>query len=464
MGVRVKREPEFIPLYEPPEGTNLIICIGGRGGKKTYEVSKFAAYSATKLKKRIVVVRDEKTLIEETILNEIWTRYDTANATGALDQYFTKNNTELKDRRTGKTLIYTKGFRASSNSKTANLKGASDIDIAIIEEAEDVTDPLMFNKFTDSLRKAGCLVVIMLNTPDLNHFLVKRYFTFENVPILDDEGNFQYDDNGERIVEDGYFKLIPKKLPGFVCIQTGYEDNPYLPAAKIYEYQQYGVPGSPTYDKHYFLTAIRGLSSSGRKGQIFTKCKPYSIVDYHKLTLKEYFGQDFGTAAPAAFGGAKFDKNRVYARLINYAPKEALELGKMYCDLKLTKNDKIICDHAEPDTIALLRDGWKGKNKLPEEVYAKYPQLRNGFHAVPCGPKDIESHIGIMKGLEIFIVNDNECGEAAWEEVAKYVYNVNKSGEYTNDPKDGFNHFWDQLRYVIIDHYSGKGTPAKKLY
>lgn len=306
-------------------------------------------------------------------------------------------------------------------------------------------------------------MVIMLNTPDLNHFIVKRYFTFENVPILDDEGNFQYDDRGERLVEDGYFKLIPKKLPGFVCIQTGYEDNPYLPAAKVYEYNQYGNPLSPTYDKHYFLTAIKGYSSSGRKGQIFTKCKPYSIASYHALPHKEYFGQDFGTAAPAAFGGAKFDKNRVYARLISYAPKEVLELGKMYCELKLTKNDKIICDHAEPDTILQLSRGWP-VGKLDKEVLAKYPALVNGFYAVPCGPKDIEAHIGIMKGLEIYIVNDNECGESAWEEVAKYVYNVNKSGEYTNDPKDGFNHFWDQLRYVIIDHYGNKAAPAKKLY
>jgi phage terminase large subunit len=430
---------------------------------KTYEVSKFIAFSATVHKKRCVIVRDEKALIRESILNEIWARYDTANRDGHLDGAFVKNEHDLKDKQSGKTLVYTKGFRASDNSKRANLKGASDIDIAIIEEGEDINDPMKYNTFVDSLRKQGCIVIIMLNTPDISHFISKRYFTFENVPILDSEGNFQYDEYGERLVEDGYFKLIPKKLPGFVCIQTNYTDNNFLPEHIIYNYEQYGNPSSPTYDKHYFLTAIKGYSSSGRKGQIFTKCKPYSIKDYHNLTLKEYFGQDFGTAAPAAFGGAKFDKNRVYARLINYEPKEVLELGKMYCNLKLTKNDRIICDHAEPDTILQLSRGWPA-SKLDKEILAKYPQLVHGFYAVPCGPKDIEAHIGIMKGLELYIVNDNECGEAAWEEVAKYVYNVNKSGEYTNDPKDGFNHFWDQLRYVIIDHYGNKAAPAKKLY
>jgi len=89
---------------------------------KTYSVSQWVAYSATIKQKRCVVVRDEKALIKESILNEIWARYDTANGNGILDQYYDKNETELKEKKTGKTLVYTKGFRASDNKKRANLK------------------------------------------------------------------------------------------------------------------------------------------------------------------------------------------------------------------------------------------------------------------------------------------------------------------------------------------------------
>lgn len=450
--VQVYREPEFEVLYEPPEGTTLIICIGGRGGKKTYEVSKFAAFSSTKRKKRIVIVRDEKALIKETILNEIWSRYDTANAHGILDQYFVKNEHELKDRLSGKTLVYTKGFKATNNTKKANLKGASDIDIAIIEEAEDINDPSDFNTFVDSLRKEGCLIIVMLNTPDIGHFLLKRYFNME--PAYDDRpGSATF---GKQL--DGYFKITPKNLPGFVCVQTNYDDNPYLPAHVIYNYEQYGNPNSETYDEHYYWTQIRGYASAGRKGQIFTKVKSIKLKDYLALPLKEVFGQDFGSGAPAAFGGAKFEKNRVYARLINYKPMDALSLAKMYCSLGLTKSDKIICDHAGKEDIAQLKAGWK---KLDEEVYKQFPQLRYGFYAEPCGPKDVEAHIRFMTGLEIYIVE--ECGEA-WEEVYKYCYDTDRFGNYTNYPIDDFNHFWDQLRYVVMEHYVGKGGGAKKLY
>lgn len=195
--VEVEAHPKFQILYDPPPGTYIAICIGGRGGMKTYEVSKLAAVKATAERKRIVVLRDEHSLIKESILNEIWNRYETANTDDRiLDRLFDKNETELKDRKTGKTLIYTKGFRATSNAKVANLKGPSDIDIAIMEEMEDLREESKFNTFIDGLRKEGCLIIVILNTPDVGHFLIKQYFN--TIPV---EGH------------DGYFRVEPKTMP-----------------------------------------------------------------------------------------------------------------------------------------------------------------------------------------------------------------------------------------------------------
>jgi len=421
-------EPEYKILYEenrPPE-INLYICIGGRGGKKTFEVSKFAAYSASIKKKRIVILRDEKALIKESILNEIWSRYDKANINGALDAECVKNETELKDIKTGKTLIYTKGFRASDLQKKANLKGPSDIDIAIIEEGEDIRDKTKYDTFVDGLRKEGCIVIIMLNTPDIQHFLVKRFFNLEQV-------------------EDGYFKLIPKNIPGFIAIQTSYKDNPHLPAHIISRYEGYGDPNHHLYDKHYYLTSILGYASTGRKGQIFSKVKPISRSEYMSLQLIEHYGQDFGTASPAALVGVKLDGNRAYVRLLNYKPLEALELGKLYCTLGFGPNDEIICDYAEPITIAKLSNGW---HDLSPDEYLKYPQLATGFYAVPCASKDIPARIGLMKGMELYAVEEDI---ELWEEINNFAYEQNKYMEYTNYPEDKWNHaFFDAAGYVIV--------------
>lgn len=428
--IRVKRHPKFAPLYELPPGTNLVICIGGRGGMKTYEVSKYAAYMATIRKSRIAVLRDERETIRESILNEIFLRYDTANAHGHFNGLYEKNERGIRDLTTGEMLVFTKGFRASSTQKTANLKSISDVDIAIIEEAEDIRDPVKFNTFSDSIRKAGSLIIVVLNTPDVNHWLVKRYFNLETV-------------------EDGYFRIIPKQIPGFVCIQTSFRDNPYLPENVVRQYEGYGDPASHLYDRHYYLTAIEGYASTGRRGQVLTKAKPIKLSEYLELPYREIYGQDFGTASPAGLIGVKIHRNRVYARQLNYKPADTLELGKMYCTLGFTRADRIVADSADPRTITKLKNGYRGY-ELPDDVFEKFPGLAAGFNIVPAkkGSDSVEYGIGLLNSMELFVVEESAD---FWTEIGNYVYAQDKNGNYTSEPIDDFNHLIDPLRYVVMD-------------
>lgn len=388
-------------------------------------------------------MRDEKSLIKESILNEIWERYETANASGALDRECIKNETELKDRKTGKTLLYTKGFRASSNDKKASLKGPSDIDIAVIEEGEDIYDEEKFNTFVDGLRKAGCIVIIMLNTPSVQHFLIKRLFNC--VPVLDEYGE-----------STGYFNIEPKGIPGFVCIQTSYKDNPFLPPHIISNYEGYGDPSHHLYNYHYYMTAIKGYASTGRKGQVFTKVKAIKRSDYLALKIPEVFGQDFGTASPAATVGVKVWGNIAYVRLLNYKPLPVLEIGKLYSTLGFTQQDRVVCDYAEPISIAKLANGF---NDLSADMYMKYPQLSQGFYAVPCPSKDIEARISIMTSMELYAVEEDV---ELWEEINNFVYAQDKFGNYTDKPVDDFNHaFFDAAGYVIVDQ---RGYSSQNAY
>lgn len=402
---------------------------------KTYEVSKFVASRAVQDLKRCVIVRDEKTQIKQTILAEIWARYDAANEDGILDGMFSKNDTELKYKETSQTLIYTMGFKASSNEKESNLKGSADVDLAIIEEAEDIRDVNKYNTFVDSLRKDGCLIIIMLNVPDINHWIIKRWFFTENVQ----------DEKGDDL--DGYFKLIPKNIPGFYCIQSNYEDNPFLPGHIISNYKGYGDPLSHLYNPHYFLTEIKGYASTGRKGQIFKKAKKISLADYLKLPFQEYYGQDFGTASPAALVGAKLDGNNIYARELNYEPMDVLDIGKKYCNLQFNHTDKIIADCAEPQSISKLANGWKD---LDGETYMNYPELATGFYVIACvkGPGSVEFSISLLLSMNIFIVEESTN---FWDEQRQYVWETDKNGNYTGKPKDEFNHLWDGLRYIAVD-------------
>ena len=433
LDVEVIVSDKYKPLYNLPEDITTVVLIGGRAGMKTYETSKFIANRAVQFKKRCVILRDEKAQIKDTILNEIWARYETANENGILDKLFAKNDNELKDRQTGETLIYTRGFRASDNKKTANLKGPSNIDLAVIEEAEDIRDVQKYNTFIDGLRKKGRLVIIILNTPDINHWIVKRFFNTEHV----------FNDDGQPT---GYFKLIPRVEKGFFCIQSTYKDNPHLEPFTIANYEAYGDPNHPSYDYHYYMTAILGYASTGRKGQVFTKVKPIKLADYMALKTTEFYGQDFGTANPAALVGVKFDGNKAYVRLISYKPLPALELGKLYCRLGFGNQDRIICDYAEPNTISKLSSGW---HDLDAETYMQFPQLSAGFYAVPCPAKDIPARISLMTGMELYAVEEHQ---ELWEEIHNFRYAQDKNGNYTDMPINEFDHaFFDAAGYVIVD-------------
>jgi len=426
--------PQFKKLYSLPPDINLVICIGGRGGMKSYEISKFAAYSSCIKKKRCVVLRDEKEKIRESILNEIFNRYDTANQHGHLDQFYSKLDTGIRDKKTGDMLVFTQGFRASTKEKRSNLKGVSDIDIAIVEEAEDVRSFEKFNTFKDSMRKQGRLIIVMLNTPDVNHWVVKKYFDLKIVE----------DGNGAGT---GYFELVPKKINGFMAIQTNFKDNPFLPADVVRDYEGYGDPESHLYDMHYYMTQILGYASSGRRGQILTKVKKISLQDYIALPYREIYGLDFGDPSPAGLVGVKMHRNTIWARELNYKPMDTLQIGIKLCDLQFTQQDLIIADSAGRLDIAKLLSGWPASELTPDQAQ-RYPQLMKGFNVLGAmkPPGSIASGLRTLKSMEMYVTDDSEN---YWHEIQNYIYAVDRNDNPTDEPTDDFNHLIDPTRYVV---------------
>jgi len=430
--------PPFDPLYQLPEDTWMIFNVGGRGGGKTYEISKWGNLEAIAKGRRVVVLRDEKTTISDSILNEIKNRYIELNekSNGYFDTIYDFQSNELKKPKTDiepeKKLIFTKGFRASSNSKTANLKSISDIDVAIIEEGEDVVDEQAFNRFADGVRNQGSVIVINMNTPDMNHFFIKRYYD-----LIDSEF-------------EGYYKLVPKNIKGVVYIFSDYTTNPHLPEHIKRKYEAYGDPTSTFYDPHYYITQIKGLCSSGRKGQIYKNWKSISNDEFNQVAVKSVFGLDFGwSESPMALSEIKVEGGRCYKRQLLYERNlNTIELAVKLVQLGITSNDLIVADSAEPLVIGKLRNGWTA-DELPNGYAEKYPQLLNGFYIMPAikGPGSIQAGINRVNEYENFLTEDSSDW---WEEYVKYCWALDKNKNPTDEPLDDFNHLMDSDRYALM--------------
>lgn len=407
-------------MYNLPPDTWLVINMGGRGGGKSYETAKFAAIMAVQKQKRIAVLRDQQSTIEQSILNEIKLRYEEINekSGGFYDQHFEFQQRGLKDKARNMDLIFTKGFQTSQKSQKAALKSLSDVDIAIIEEAEDIRDEQKFNTFADSIRKEGSVIIVNLNTPDKNHWLIKRYFTLEE-PVI--EG---FTDKEVQ----GYFKAVPKAMAGVIFTFTTFEDNPHLPEKIINKYKSYGQKESEYYDVDYYLAAICGLVSEGKKGRIFRKWQSISYDEFKALPYASFAGLDFGYSEdPNAILEVKAHNKKAWIRKICYETELSNEATAKIIQQNLPKSCPVYCDSQEPKSIDELR-----KFRV------------NAFPAIK-GPDSILAGIKKVKEYTIFYVPDKDLEN----EYTEYSWAFNANQEQTDVPEDKNNHLMDALRYAI---------------
>ena len=444
MEIRPNPIAKFKILYDLPKDTWLVINIGGRGGGKSHESSKYITLKAICEGKRTIVMRDEKSKIDESILNEVKKRFSEIDeaSNGYIRGLFDMQEGILKRRIVKKTndpnegsLIFTMGFRASQTGKVAHLKSISDIDIALIEEIEDLTDEDKFNTLADSVRNKDSFVMVNSNVPSKDHWFIRRYF------------------HAYPTDKDGYFTLVPKNVDGVVYILTNYQDNPYLQPKTIKKYLSYGDPNSEMYDEHYYLTQILGMCSSGIKGQIFTGWNRITLEEYNRIEYNKYYYIDWGGNDPCAIGEIKAHNNQLLIKPLHYEAKRFNDVMIWLCEQGFTNKETIIVDSAIGEyMINKMRSGIN-ESDFDTFTLEKYPQLRQGFTAVGVVKKGlngkgfIETRIEIMKGYSISVVEGVE-GDKLWDEYTQYVWMLDKDGKPTGQPIDKNNHHIDGSTYV----------------
>jgi PBSX family phage terminase large subunit len=414
--------------------------MGGRGGKKTYQTSLGIAYNVTIKGKRIQLLRDEDVRSKNSILAEVLQRYDTANVGGVLNGMYTRTENSIKNKE-GTEVLFTQGFRASSNEKSANLKGVANVDIGVVEEAADIRDEFKFNHWRSSIRGEGSFIILILNTPDINHWIIRRYFTL--VPLsIDDYPQFEAKDL------EGYYKVLPKDVKGVYTIQTTFRDNEFLPDNIREEYEAYGDPTHNSFDLHYFLTEIEGHANTGVKGQYIKKYSIISEAEYQNLDYQEVYGLDFGTTSPAGMVAIKAYKNDIYIKELNYEPLNLRSLAFKLAQLGLNEKSLIVADSAEPHTIRSLRYGIRAL--MTTDEIERYPMAANGFNNIRPAPE--KSILGGLNKLLSYNIHIVEGSDNLVHELSMYAEARDRNGIGMKVPIDAFNHVIDPIRYVVQVH------------
>jgi phage terminase large subunit len=332
---------------------------------------------------------------------------------------FAFNHVELRCtyKPTGNSVIC-KGFRTSTLSEKANMKGIEGLTHIIIDEAEDIEED-EFNKLDDTLRTtqvANIQIFFLFNPPGKNHWLIKRFYTLVPADV------------------EGWYRAIPKADKSFLSIHSTYLDNiRNINTSTIEKYRAYGNPDSPYYNPEMYYRDVCGLVSEGSKGRIYTNVQPITVADYEALPYPEFYGLDFGYSSdPCAVVACKHHNKKLYVRKKVYRK----ELSNSELAELLPKKVPIYADSAEPKTINYLQ-----KQRL------------NVIAAVK-GPDSIRAGIKELQELDIYAV---ETDTELWYEFEQYRWRLDEDKNPTDQPEDRDNHLMDAIRYAYMNKTQFEG-------
>lgn len=405
----LKVNRHYVDLFKNPNKCRYFILMGGRGAGRSTTGSQFVLQK----------LRDAGNYFRAAIMRFVLG--DVRNSIGQdlidrIEEEGVEDEVEVREHplkfTCGPNTVTGIGFRKSSSDQKSKLKSLANFNCVVIEEADEVSEE-DFMQLDDSLRKANAdiIVILQLNPPDKNHWIIKRWFNLVDVPGV-----------------PGFYKAVKKSTATDTCvIQTTYRQNlQNINESSIRNYEAYKET-----KPEYYWNMIAGYVSEGLRGRIFKNWKPCTIEEYEALPYEETFGLDFGfTNDPTALIGVKKHNKSVWVREYIYETGLTTPMiVKRFEDLGIDPNAPIFGDSQEKRLIRELQDA--GYNVIEAEK----------------GPDSVRAGVNIMLEKDFHYTEDST--NIALESQL-YVWRLDKNKEATNEPKDENNHAMDGIRYNLF--------------
>lgn len=376
--------------------TRYYIVTGGRGSGKSFEVGRFSSILSFESNHKILFTRQTMTSAHLSIIPEFQEKIDLLG----LGDMFNVTRNEINNTKSGSQIIF-RGLKTSSGDQTANLKSLQGIDTWILDEAEELTDEITFDKINLSIRQKGVQnrIILILNPATKEHWIYKRFFE-------------------QKGVQAGFTGVKGDTT----YIHTTYLDNyDNLDESFLSEIERIKVTNPKKY-KH----VVEGSWIEKAEGVVFEN---WRFGEFNPDGLQVTFGQDYGFSIdPTTLLGVAIDKKKkkIYVQEHLYKPKlntsQIAEINLSVCGRSL-----IVGDSAEP--------------RLIDELY----KLRCNIVGAEKGPGSIS--LGISLLLEYEIIVEPNSGNMA-KELNNFVYADKGSKLFV----DLWNHLIDPLRYVATYH------------
>lgn len=396
----MKFNAKYRPLLDPKIRKSLniryIILTGGRGSGKSVAGSHFLHDVSFDNDNVILHTRFTMTSAKISVIPEFEQVINSRNSA----EFFDSSNNQIINKLTGSAINF-KGLKTGSLTQTAQLKSVTNLNIWLLDEAEELNDESVFDDVDESIRRQDYenIIILLLNTYRItkDHFIYKRFF--------EDKGIFEDYYNG---VKDNV-----------LYIHTDYTDNIENLSESFLNIVNDTKEKKPDKYEYRYLGKFRNKP----EGVIFENWK----IGEFDNSLSFQFGLDFGfNPDPDAFVKVAIDRKR----------------GKIYCDE---------CFYANNQKVNELKDNVGRYAKRNNLIIAEsanprlIKELRSQFNIKPVIKRagSIYEGIRIMQDYEIIVTKDSLNLQ---KELNNYAWDDKKSGI----PIDEYNHLIDAIRYVCL--------------
>lgn len=391
-------------VYEPlfSQNARYFILMGGRGAGRSTVASQYAnAKLIAPEYFRCAIMRYVLGDIRNSIYREITDRAEENEVVQSLDI-----NDTMMTIKYGANSINAVGFKKSSSDQKSKLKSLANYTTVIIEEADEIPEA-DFMQLDDSLRtlKGDINIILLLNPPPKTHWIVKRWFDL----IPGDKPGF-------------YKPQLKLEMEDTIFIHTSYEDNIVnISEQSIDNYRRY----KDSKPSHYW-NMICGLVPEVVRGKIYSGWNTIDEIPYGAKL--ERYGLDFGysvdpTALVAIYsydGGYIIDEIVFQKGMLNSQIADSIN--------SLEAKALTIADSSEPKSIDEIR------------------LLKVNILPAIKGPGSIAKGIDLVQSKKISVTKRSVN---ILEEYDNYAWFEDKDGITINEPKPGYDHSMDAIRYAF---------------
>lgn len=400
------RDELFNPLFGQIQKARnrFVINYGGSGSGKSYSQTQYEITRCLMGNEKLLVIRKVSTTLKDSVIS----LFTSILSAWGLNDYYTENkSTQFITFKNGSQILF-KGM-----DDPEKIKSIAGITRIWIEEASELSQA-DFQQLNLRLRGRDNLqIALSFNPIDEEHW-IKSYF-FDNPAVREKTDIFKTTYLDNKFIDDAY----KAELEGYQFIDKNYY--------KIYALGEWG-----------------GITE-GRIYPVWEQIDNFPEIDGF------WYGLDFGYSNdPTAIVKTIKWKDRIYLdeRLYRTGLTNPEIASFLHSDGY--KNQVVICDSAEPKSIAELRS--HGINAV---------DAVKGAGSIMAGIDLIRSHKVLVTRASTNIIKENRYYQ--WKELPPARQTATK--RFDNTPKDWMNHSLDAIRYAYsFGDFSHRGDSVEADY